>query len=287
MPVQSVSRHPDHVLVTPRGRDPERFDQVVFATHSDQALSLLADPSDREHEILGSIPYQPNEVVVHTDARMLPRRRRAWASWNYHLLEQPGDRTTVTYHMNRLQSLTTDTELCVTLNRTSEIDPDKVIRTITYEHPVFTREGVRAQRRNQEISGRNRTSYCGAYWGWGFHEDGVDQRGAGGGALRWPTVSASCIYEGTVRHRRSKPANEFTHRLAMVFVDLDELPSLLEGRLQRARPGLLRFRRRDYHGEPERPLADAVRDTVAAHTGSRPRGPGPGPRSAAVARALL
>ena len=86
-------------------------------------------------------------------------------------------------------------------------------------------------------------------------------------------MSASCIYEGTVRHRRSRPANEFTHRLAMVFVDLDELPSLLEGRLQRARPGLLRFRRRDYHGEPERPLADAVRDTVAAHTGSRPAGP--------------
>ena len=168
-----MSRHPDHVLVTPRGRDPERFDEVVLATHSDQALSLLADPSDREHEILGSIPYQPNEVVVHTDGRMLPRRRRAWASWNYHLLEHPGDRTTVTYHMNRLQSLTTDTQLCVTLNRTSEIDPDKVIRTITYEHPVFTREGVKAQGRNEEISGRNRTSYCGAYWGWGFHEDGV------------------------------------------------------------------------------------------------------------------
>jgi uncharacterized protein len=172
-PVQSVSRHPDHVLVRARGREPERFDEVVFATHSNQALSLLADATDREQEILGAIPYQPNEVVVHTDARMLPRRRRAWASWNYHLLDQPGDRTTVTYHMNRLQSLTTEVQLCVTLNRTTEIDPDKVIRTITYEHPVFTREGVRAQRRNEEISGRNRTSYCGAYWGWGFHEDGV------------------------------------------------------------------------------------------------------------------
>lgn len=172
-PVQSVSRRPDHVLLSARGCEPERFDEVVFATHSDQALSLLADPSDREHEILGSIPYQANEVVVHTDERMLPRRRRAWASWNYHLLEQPGDRTTVTYHMNRLQSLTTDIQLCVTLNRTSEIDPDKVIRNITYDHPVFTREGVKAQRRNEEISGRNRTSYCGAYWGWGFHEDGV------------------------------------------------------------------------------------------------------------------
>jgi uncharacterized protein len=171
--VEAVSRHPDHVLVTARGREPERFDEVVFATHSNQALSLLADASHREHEILGCIPYQSNEVVVHTDARMLPRRRRAWASWNYHLLDHPGDRTTVTYHMNRLQSLTTDVQLCVTLNRTEEIDPDKVIRIITYEHPVFTREGVKAQRRNEEISGRNRTSYCGAYWGWGFHEDGV------------------------------------------------------------------------------------------------------------------
>jgi uncharacterized protein len=172
-PVQAVTRHSDHVLVSARGREPERFDEIVFATHSNQALSLLTDASDREHEILGSIPYLPNEAVVHTDTKMLPRRRRAWASWNYHLLDQPGDRTTVTYDMNRLQSLTTDVQICVTLNRTAEIDPDKVISTITYEHPVFTREGVKAQRRHEEISGRNRTSYCGAYWGWGFHEDGV------------------------------------------------------------------------------------------------------------------
>ena len=139
---------------------------MVFATHSDQALALLADPSDREHEILGSIPYQPNEAVVHTDARMLPRRRRAWASWNYHLLEQPGDRTTVTYHMNRLQSLTTDTELCVTLNRTSEIDPDKVIRTITYDHPVFTRRGSQrpgaATRRSAGATARTTAAPTGA-----------------------------------------------------------------------------------------------------------------------------
>jgi predicted NAD/FAD-binding protein len=173
-PVQTVSREPDHVLVKAAGCEAERFDEVVFATHSDQALALLSDGSDAEHEILGAIPYQRNDVALHTDVRMLPRRRRAWASWNYHLLEQPGDRTTVTYHMNRLQSLTTDVQLCVTLNRTAEIDPDKVIRTISYAHPVFTQAGVAAQRRAEEISGRNRTSYCGAYWGWGFHEDGVD-----------------------------------------------------------------------------------------------------------------
>jgi uncharacterized protein len=172
-PVAAIARRPDHVLVTARGHEAERFDEVVIATHSDQALALLVDATDREHEILGAIPYQRNEAVLHTDVRMLPRRRRAWASWNYHLLERPGDRTTVTYHMNRLQSLRTDVELCVTLNRTAEIDPERVLRTIGYAHPVFTRDGVEAQRRAGEIDGHNRTSYCGAYWGWGFHEDGV------------------------------------------------------------------------------------------------------------------
>jgi predicted NAD/FAD-binding protein len=172
-PVHAIARRPDHVLVTARGCEAERFDEVVIATHSDQALALLGDATASEHEILGAIPYQRNDAVLHTDASMLPRRRRAWASWNYHLLERPGDRTTVTYHMNRLQSLNADVQLCVTLNRTDAIDPDRVIRTIGYAHPVFTRSGVSAQRRVQEISGHNRTSYCGAYWGWGFHEDGV------------------------------------------------------------------------------------------------------------------
>jgi hypothetical protein len=119
------------------------------------------------------MPYQANVAVLHTDTRLLPRRRRAWASWNYHLLDTPTKRTTVTYHMNRLQSLQADRELCVTLNRTAAIDPQQVIRTIPYAHPVYTAEGVRAQARRAEISGRNRTHYCGAYWGWGFHEDGV------------------------------------------------------------------------------------------------------------------
>jgi predicted NAD/FAD-binding protein len=172
-PVQSISRRDDHVLVTPRGGEAERYDQVVLATHSDQALVLLADASDREHEILGAIPYQPNEAVLHTDVRMLPRRRRAWASWNYHLCQPVDRRTTVTYHMNRLQSLRAEREFCVTLNRTSEIDPERMIRRINYAHPVFTAAGVRAQARVTEISARDRTHFCGAYWGWGFHEDGV------------------------------------------------------------------------------------------------------------------
>ena len=172
-PVQGVTRTDDHVLVTPRGGEAERFDEVVVATHSDQALALLTDASDREHELLGSIPYQANEAVLHTDVSMLPRRRRAWASWNYHLRQQPSDRTMVTYHMNRLQSLRAEREFCVTLNRSADIDPDAILATIAYAHPVYTAAGVAAQQRVQEISGQNRTHFCGAYWGWGFHEDGV------------------------------------------------------------------------------------------------------------------
>jgi predicted NAD/FAD-binding protein len=146
---------------------------VVIATHSDQALQMLGDPTQREHELLGAIPYQRNEAVLHTDSRLLPRRRRAWASWNFHLLDEPVGLTTVTYHMNRLQSLTADREFCVTLNRTAAIDPEKVIRRIAYAHPMYTAAGQSAQARHAEISGVNRTHYCGAYWKWGFHEDGV------------------------------------------------------------------------------------------------------------------
>ncbi len=172
-PIQAVTRDAEHVLITPRGGDPERFDEVVLATHSDQALALLADRTDREHELLSAIPYQANEAVLHTDSRLLPRRRRAWASWNYHLHGSRHERTTVTYHMNRLQALDAERELCVTLNRTAEIDPEKVIRKIAYAHPVFSSEGVVAQRRFAEISAQRHTHFCGAYWGWGFHEDGV------------------------------------------------------------------------------------------------------------------
>ncbi len=172
-PVRRVERHSDHVLVTLRDGGAQSFDEIILATHSDQALALLADASDREHAILRALPYQRNEAVLHTDIGMLPRRRRAWASWNYHLLEEPRDRATVTYHMNRLQSLRAERELCVTLNRTDAIDPAEVIRTIPYDHPVYTREGVRARKRRAEICGVDRTHYCGAYWGWGFHEDGV------------------------------------------------------------------------------------------------------------------
>src|SRR4051812_6654150 len=172
-PVTAIERDPDGVTVRPRGGEAERFDHAIVATHADQALRMLADPTDREHELLGAFPYQPNEAVLHTDRSLLPRRRRAWASWNYHLLPEPSGMTTVTYHMNRLQALSADREFCVTLNRSDAIDPEKIVRTVTYAHPVFTTAGARAQARHGEISGVNRTHYAGAYWGWGFHEDGV------------------------------------------------------------------------------------------------------------------
>jgi predicted NAD/FAD-binding protein len=172
-PIAAIARAGDHVLVRPRGGEPERFDHVVLAVHSDEALGLLSDASDREHEILGAIPYQANEAVLHTDVRLLPRRRRAWASWNYHLLPEPSGLATVTYHMNRLQALRADREFCVTLNRCEAIDPARVLRRFRYAHPVYTAAGARAQARVDEISGVGRTHFCGAYWGHGFHEDGV------------------------------------------------------------------------------------------------------------------
>jgi predicted NAD/FAD-binding protein len=172
-PVTAITRSDAGVLLTPGDGEPEAFDEVVIATHSDQALSMLTDPSDRERELLRAIPYQRNEAVLHTDTGMLPRRPRAWASWNYHLSTPAQDRTTVTYHMNRLQSLRAEREFCVTLNRTADIDPATIIRRIDYAHPVFTGAGIRAQGRVAEISGQRRTHYAGAYWGWGFHEDGV------------------------------------------------------------------------------------------------------------------
>jgi len=172
-PVQEITRATGHVLVRPAGGEAERFDEVVLATHSDQALALLRDAGPRERDILGAIPYQENEAVLHTDLRLLPRRRRAWASWNYHLLSEPVGRATVTYHMNRLQSLRAEREFCVTLNRSEAIDPTQVIRTIAYAHPVYTAAGVEAQKRFEEINGHRRTHFAGAYWGSGFHEDGV------------------------------------------------------------------------------------------------------------------
>jgi predicted NAD/FAD-binding protein len=173
-PVRRIERLPDRVRIEADGCETEDFDEVVIATHSDQALAMLADPSEAEREVLGAIPYQRNEAVLHTDTSLLPRRRTAWSSWNFHLTGEPARGTTVTYWMNNLQRLRADREFMVTLNRGEEIDPEKVLHRVSYDHPVYTVEGVVAQSQYAEISNTGRrTHYCGAYWGWGFHEDGV------------------------------------------------------------------------------------------------------------------
>jgi predicted NAD/FAD-binding protein len=172
-PVRSLERTSDGVVVHADGHEPETYDEVVVATHSDQALAMLDQPTPAERRVLGSIAYQPNEAVLHTDSSLLPRRRAARASWNFHLTEPARAQTMLTYWMNSLQALDSRHEICVTLNASERIDPAKVVATIPYAHPVFTPEGVAAQARQMEISGADRIHYCGAYWRWGFHEDGV------------------------------------------------------------------------------------------------------------------
>ncbi len=172
-PVRAVERRPDGVVISAEGCEAEHFDAVFMACHSDQALALLSDPTESESEVLGAIPYQPNIAVLHTDDRMMPKRQRAWASWNYHMAGGDNERVTLTYHMNRLQRLTCDEQYFVTLNSAEMIDPARIIAEIDYSHPVFTAEGVNAQGRQEELNGANRTYFCGAYWRYGFHEDGV------------------------------------------------------------------------------------------------------------------
>jgi len=146
---------------------------VVVATHSDQALALLSDPSPAERDVLGAIRYQDNRATLHTDVRLLPANRRAWASWNYHrIADQPG-RATLTYRLRSLQGIESRDELLVTLNRDDAIDPSKVLRTFDYAHPVFDVAAIAAQARHEELNGQHRTWFAGAYWGYGFHEDGV------------------------------------------------------------------------------------------------------------------
>jgi len=171
-PVRAVERLGTGVRVVTAAGEGELFDEVVLATHSDQALALLADPTPGEREVLSAMRYQANEAVLHTDASLMPHRRRAWASWNFHLNDPPRPRTAVTYWMNNLQRLDAERDYFVTLNLSERIDEDSVIETIPYAHPVITHESVAAQGRWGEISGADRVHYCGAYWRWGFHEDG-------------------------------------------------------------------------------------------------------------------
>jgi len=170
--IQSVTRCDCGVKLNFANRPEMIFDEVVFACHGDQVLPMLTEPTAPEREILSSFTTSLNETILHTDSALLPRRPAARASWNYRLGERR--RVTVTYHMNRLQSLGVPEDYCVTLNANGEIDSSKVVQRMIYRHPLFTREAIRAQARWNEISGQRRTHFCGAYWGYGFHEDGVN-----------------------------------------------------------------------------------------------------------------
>jgi predicted NAD/FAD-binding protein len=186
-PVHAVRRHAEGVTVESASGS-ETFDQVVLACHSDQALTLLADASGDERAVLGAIGYQPNEVVLHTDATLLPRQRKAWAAWNVFVPGTADAPCTVSYCMNLLQGLDAPEPLVVTLNRSEAIDPAKVLRRLNYHHPVYTPQSVAAQQRRSVIQGVNRTWFAGAYWGWGFHEDGMRSavEVAAGLGVQWP-----------------------------------------------------------------------------------------------------
>lgn len=172
-PVEHVKRSNGNVLIKARNREEEPFDAVFIATHSDQALKILGSNASRnEKSILGAIPYQRNIAILHTDKSLLPEKQKAWAAWNYHISKNPYSPVAVTYNMNRLQSLQADRTFCVTLNDNSRINPDKVIKTIEYQHPVFSPQSLQAQQRHSEINADG-IYFCGAYWRNGFHEDGV------------------------------------------------------------------------------------------------------------------
>lgn len=191
-PVFSVRRDHSLVCIQSAAGD-EHFDQVVLACHSDQALRLLSDASEREQSILGAMTYQANDTVLHTDTRVLPRRRKAWAAWNAWVPRDAGAACTVSYCMNLLQGIDSAEPFIVTLNRSEAIAPDKVLARMRYHHPVYTRASVRAQSRKAEIQGRSGTWFAGAYWGWGFHEDGMRSAVEVAAALgvHWPSDTAA------------------------------------------------------------------------------------------------
>lgn len=172
-PVTSIKRHDNYVLVTSNGTT-EIYDQVIIASHSDQALGLLEDASMDEKDILGAISYQKNSVVLHTDQRMMPRKKATWSSWNYQLQGSKNGLPILTYAMNILQNIISETHFFVTLNASEQIDPSKILGQYEYSHPVFSQSAIQAQQQWQTINGVNRTWFCGAYWHNGFHEDGVN-----------------------------------------------------------------------------------------------------------------
>jgi len=172
-PVRTVRRRGAGVDVSLRGGGCESFDEVVLACHADQSLAMVDAADDEERELLACFPYQVNEVVLHTDTSFLPRREKTWASWNYRIPASQRDHVTVTYNMNMLQGIESASTYCVSLNQTAGIDAARILRRIHYHHPLFTSGRSEAQAHHGALIRRRGLSYCGAYWGYGFHEDGV------------------------------------------------------------------------------------------------------------------
>ena len=171
--IDTISRKDGKVYIGIKDKIKE-YDSIVISTHSNQALNLLSDPTTDEKNILGNIKYQKNTALIHTDISILPKRKLAWSSWNY-LINQDSDQlVTLTYNMNILQNLKSNKTYCVTINNTKKLNPDKIIKEIIYHHPLFTESSVKAQKQKTIICGSNNTYYTGAYWGYGFHEDGVN-----------------------------------------------------------------------------------------------------------------
>ena len=149
------------------------FDKIVLACHSNQALKMIQNPTNDEKNILSSINYQENRATIHTDTSVLPNRKKAWSSWNY-LSTNETENVVLTYNMNILQNLKSDKVFCVTINDPGLIDKKKIIKEIKYEHPLFTPSCLKSQSKKDLINGKNNTYFAGAYWGYGFHEDGVN-----------------------------------------------------------------------------------------------------------------
>jgi predicted NAD/FAD-binding protein len=205
--VLRVARKVGQVEVATTRWGVERFDQVVFASHSDQALDLLADASRSECEILGAIGYQPNEVVLHTDVSVMPRNRKAWAAWNALIPAEGGQTCTVSYCMNLLQGISSPEPLIVSLNCGPDIDPRKILRQMRYAHPLYSPKSVAARARKAEIQGQRRTWFTGAYWGWGFHEDGIRSAVEVAAALGVPWQTSSTQQRSNVgQHARELAA---------------------------------------------------------------------------------
>jgi len=170
--IKNIARYKSYVVIEDN-KSKEKFDYVFFACHSDEALEILKKPTADEIKILSSLPYQKNDIILHTDSSIMPQKKLSWAAWNYNIDSPDDSPITLTYNMNILQNIKTKDTLLVTLNPKLPISKGKVIKQLQYTHPKFSKESVIAQLKNKIISGKNRTFYSGAYWGKGFHEDGV------------------------------------------------------------------------------------------------------------------